>query len=430
MTVEHERSPLRLSSASASSAGQSLALPPSPAHVAPPHGDTRHHRSQPGGPRHAPTVGHVTRAVPELPTPPRTVLAYIACWIPLCGLYVAVLMATGKTTISAAVVGALNNVVPAAVLGWGVWWLSGVLPWPDGRAGRSAAFVGAHITVALAYSGLWVGSLWGSWALRSGAARASTDIGRFLGWQLLSGLWLYGIVAGVSYAVRNARASREQQLALVAAEGARARAELAALRAHLSPHFVFNMLHSLTGMVRDDPRGAEQALRRFGDLLHYVLRLDRDGCELVALEEEWTCVRAFLELEQLRFGNRLQVVDDVDADALGCLVPPFVLQPCVENAVRHGVSARRDGVTVRIAASVDEAGWLRLSVADDGPGADPATVDQARGLGLRAVRERLAAAMGAPGQMTIATAPGAGFAVTLRLPARVRAITRGADRST
>jgi signal transduction histidine kinase len=372
---------------------------------------------------------HMTRTTPELPTPRRMVVAYLACWVPLGGLYVAVLMATGYGPLAAAIAGALNNVLPAAALGWGVWWLSGVVPWPDSRARALAAFLGAHVTFALVYSALWVALLWGSWALYSGTARASVDIGRFLGWQLLSGLWLYGIVAGVSYAVRTARAAREQQHALVAAEGARARAELAVLRAHLSPHFVFNMLHSLTGMVRDDPRGAEQALRRFGDLLHYVLRLDREGRELVALEEEWDCVRAFLELEQLRFGDRLRVVDDVDADALGCLVPPFVLQPCVENAVRHGVSARRAGVTVRIAATVDETGWLRLSVADDGPGADPAAVDQARGLGIRAVRERLAAAAESPGEMTIATAPGAGFAVTLRVPARVRAVRAAARRA-
>lgn len=139
--------------------------------------------------------------------------------------------------------------------------------------------------------------------------------------------------------------------------------------------------------------------------------------------------RAYLALEQLRLGERLRVLEDVDADALGCLVPPFILQPCVENALRHAVTPRREGGTVRIAAAVDDEGWLRLDVSDDGPGAVAAAVDTARGLGLRAVRQRVAATMPHPGRLEVHTAPGAGFAITVWLPARVRTAHQGLARA-
>jgi signal transduction histidine kinase len=347
----------------------------------------------------------------------RAALSYAALWVPIGGLYVAVLMATGSGPLPVALSGALHNVLPAAILGAGVWWLSGRIGWPE-RDGVTR-FLALQVALAASYSVGWAALLWTSWAVRFGEGRATLGIGRFVGWQLLSGVWLYGIVAGVSYAVRTARAARERRLLLERAERGRAQAELAALRAHLSPHFLFNTLHSLKGLVRDDAPRAEEAVQQLGDLLHYVLRLDRERSELVRLEDEWAFVRAYLALETLRLGDRLRIVVDVDPEALACLVPPFVLQPLVENAVRHAVAPRRLGGSVRIAAAVDEVGVLRLVVEDDGPGASPGTLAAAVGLGLRSVRERVRA-LGGDASVVVRSAPGAGFAVDVALPARSR----------
>jgi signal transduction histidine kinase len=329
-------------------------------------------------------------------------------------------MATGNGPISSASLAALNSIVPAAMLGVPVVLGSGRLPFPGERA-ETMRFVCIQLGLGIAFSLAWAGMIWISWVLRSGMPKATVDLGRFMGWQILSGFWLYGIIASVSYAVRSARAAREAQVELVRAERARAQAELSALRAHLSPHFLFNTLHSLTGMTHDDPPGARHALQRLGDLLHYVLRLDRTGEQLVPLEEEWTFVRAFLDLERLRFGDRLQLTEEVDQEVLDCLVPPFVLQPSVENAVRHAVATRRERTHLRVAASADHSGQLHLLVSDNGPGADLAEVLSSRGLGLRAVRERLTVLQPLVGALTVETAPGHGFTVRVTLPLMSRA---------
>ncbi len=342
----------------------------------------------------------------------RRVLAYAALWVPLVGIYVAVLQVAGFGPLPRAVAGALRNVVPAAVLGGGVWWLSGRLPWPERRW---AGFVAAQAAVSLLYSVLWAGAVWGQAVHGSGWSAARGWIEPILQWQLLSGFWLYGLVAGVSYAIRGSLQSRARQLALERSEAARARAELAALRAHLNPHFLFNTLHSLTGLVCSDPARVQAALEQFGDLFRYVIRLDRERVDWVTLDEEWRFVRTYLSLESMRLGARLRVDERIDPETLECRVPPLLLQPLVENAVRHGAAALRRGGTVTVESEMDDDDTLILTIADDGPGAEPERLAAAPGLGLRAARQRVAALPGAT--LEVRTAPGAGFRVHITIPA-------------
>ncbi len=357
-------------------------------------------------------------APPALPAPDRlrTALAYTALWVPLLGIYVAVLQVAGFGPLPSALGGALRNVVPAAVFGTGVWWLSGRLPWPDRRY---AAFAAVHAAAALAFSAAWAAAVWAQAIPRDGWEGALAWIRPILQWQLLSGFWLYGIVAGVSYAVRGSRHARERQRELERAEAARVQAELAALRAHLNPHFLFNTLHSLTGLVRSDPGRVEAALEQFGDLFRYVLRLDRQRTVRVTLEEEWAFVRTYLSLEAMRLGARLRVDERLDPETLDCRIPPLLLQPLVENAVRHGASAMRRGGTVTVESFLDDHDTMTLTVTDDGPGADPARVAAAEGLGLRAARQRVEA-LGGRARVEVHTAPGEGFRVRVVLPAAAR----------
>ena len=227
-----------------------------------------------------------------------------------------------------------------------------------------------------------------------------------LGWKLFGGLWVYGAIAATAYAVRATARLRERELAA-------ARAELQALRAQLDPHFLFNTLHSLSALVRHDPRAAEDALERFGALMRYVL--DANRADTVALGEELGFVRDYLALERLRLGERLRVVEEIDPEALECAVPPLLLQPLVENAVRHGIAPRRRGGTVRLIARF-ERDALVLEVADDGPGTAPEACDDAAGLGLRAVRRQLETFFPGEGRLTIGTRPDEGFTARLALP--------------
>jgi LytS/YehU family sensor histidine kinase len=216
---------------------------------------------------------------------------------------------------------------------------------------------------------------------------------------------------------------RDEERRGARAEALRIDAELRALRAQLNPHFLFNTLHSITALVRIDPADGERALEHFAALLRYVLDVNRERSEEVPLEEELGFVRTYLALERLRLGDRLQVKEEIDPDALECLVLGFSLQPLVENAIRHGIAPRAGEGTLRIAANL-EGDQLVLEVADDGSGADGTAVAEAAGVGLNAVRQRLEARWGNDARLEIVTAPRNGFLVRMVQPAVTTPVLR------
>jgi LytS/YehU family sensor histidine kinase len=207
---------------------------------------------------------------------------------------------------------------------------------------------------------------------------------------------------------------REEQARLSEVELLRARSELKALRAQVNPHFLFNTLHSVRALIRENPDSAEEALVELGDLLRYALRVQDAADDGVLLREEWEFSRAYLALEKLRLGDRLHVEEELSDAALQSVVPAFVLQPLVENAIRHGIAPRERGGTVWIRAELAD-GALRLQVRDDGPGAN-GFATKGMGLGLDLLRQRLRALYGAAGSVEVASAGAAGFSVTLRFP--------------
>ena len=168
--------------------------------------------------------------------------------------------------------------------------------------------------------------------------------------------------------------------------------------------------------MRHDPKEAEDGLEQFGDLLRYTLDTQKNG-EVVPLGEELTFVDNYLALETLRLGERLRLEVDIDDGARGRPVPAFCLQPLVENAIRHAIAPRAAGGRVELRVKEQQAGTLLLEVADDGDGADPETLDAASGIGLRLVRERLAAHYGDSASFEVDTAPGRGFRVRIEIPA-------------
>src|SRR5205823_12795209 len=124
----------------------------------------------------------------------------------------------------------------------------------------------------------------------------------------------YGVIAGVSYLIRVGVLLREREAAAARADALRVRAELAALRGQLNPHFLFNTLHTLTALVRRDPATAEHALEQFGDMLRYVLGVKRSRREDGTLADELQFVRSYVALEQLRYGDRLRVIEEIEPD--------------------------------------------------------------------------------------------------------------------
>jgi signal transduction histidine kinase len=346
---------------------------------------------------------------------------YAAAWLPMFAAYFGAIMAGGDTARDALLL-ALHNTVPAALAGIGVVHACARIPW--GSRGRGA-FLGIHAALAIAYSLAWCGGMMAmrtiADSLWAGRARLAVLTFEELRWQLGAGVMLYVTIAAVRYVGEVGARLREQEARAARAEALHARAEMQALRAQINPHFLFNTLHSLLELVSAGDGRAEEAIERFGALLHRTCDVRRSAADDVPLDEEIQLVRDYLWIEQLRLGTRLIAEIEVDDDALACTVPSFVLQPLVENAVKHAASMRVAPTSIRVRAA-REGGRLLLSVEDDGPGAILEQVERAEGAGLRLVRGRLEARYGNAGQMRITTAPGAGFRVALALPAGVPAL--------
>lgn len=338
-------------------------------------------------------------------------IAYVLAWALAAVIYALILVAQGYTTFFEGITSSAVTMGVGGVAGVGVWWLSGRYPLPERFRSR---FFARHLLLGAGYAGLCVGALYLWLLIAAGSAIAGTVMATAAVWMLAQYLMLYAVIAGVSYQIRTLRRLRAQQLAVARAEAAAVRAQLVALRSQLNPHFLFNSLHSLSTLVRHDPDAAEQAIEQLGALLRYAL--DRGGSDLVYLDDEWAFTRTYLDLEQMRLGARLHVVAELTGDALDCVVPPFLLQPLIENAVRHGVAARPNGARLDVRAAV-RSGHLVIEVHDDGAGADPTAVDDAGGVGLRAVREQLRSRYDSRGSLVIDTAPGKGFHVRVELPA-------------
>ncbi|MDX2183742.1 MAG: histidine kinase [Gemmatimonadaceae bacterium] len=342
----------------------------------------------------------------------RWALGYVSAWTPLLLVYAVLIGAVNEMPVTQAVVGAAKTTSVAAGLGLlAVWWtqrlgLSGGRPW------RLAT---AHIAGALAYTALWNGFV--LWDIRGNAtwADAWQAVRPWFGWQVFFGVVLYGAVAAVVVGVLGAAAARDRERALQEADALRARAELAALRGRLDPHFLFNTLHTVGALVRRDPAAAERGLELLAELLRYVLDHTGGGRDDVPLEDELGFVDAYLSLEAMRLGDRLRVVRDVAADLDDVVIPSLSLQPLVENAIRHGLSPVPQGGTLTVRARRD-AGDVLLTVEDDGAGAPPDASPRGYGLGIDSLRRRLAARYGNRASVDVTTAVGQGFRVLVRIP--------------
>jgi two-component system LytT family sensor kinase len=189
-------------------------------------------------------------------------------------------------------------------------------------------------------------------------------------------------------------------------------AELRALRAQVDPHFLFNTLNTIADLITSDPAKAELMTERLADFFRYtLLRTERT---LATLGEELQFVQHYLEIEQVRFGNRLRVELSAAPDVRQEMVPALILQPLVENAIRHGLAPKPEGGCISVSAS-REGQFLKLEVVDDGMGLQ-STSRHGSGIGLQNVRERLRALYGDAARMNVDSGSAQGTCVSLLLP--------------
>jgi two-component system, LytTR family, sensor kinase len=230
----------------------------------------------------------------------------------------------------------------------------------------------------------------------------------------------YVLIVLVAHAVAYYRRFRERQLRASQLETQLAKARLQALKSQLQPHFLFNTLHSISALMLTDVPSADRMMTRLSDLLR--MSFEDNGTQVTALSHELEFVNGYLEIEKIRFEERLNIILDIAPDTLDAEVPHLLLQPLVENALRHGISRLSAGGEIRIAASHDEHN-LYLRVRDNGPGLGntDALLSKA-GLGLKATRERLETLFGNDLTFEVGAPAEGGVEAFVRIPFRLHQV--------
>ncbi len=245
-----------------------------------------------------------------------------------------------------------------------------------------------------------------------------------IGWSLFGRLFLYGLpdlcfyvylpVVVIAHAIWYYREYRDREVRAAQLETRLAQAQLKALKSQLQPHFLFNTLHSISTLMLTNVSAADTMLVRLSDLLR--MSLDNNTVQETTLNREMQFVNGYLEIEKMRFGERLRVTCQVDTETLDARVPHLLLQPLVENAIRHGISRRTEGGEIQITATRRDDD-LYLEVSDTGPGFSPNPEWNAKhGLGLNATRERLRVFYGDRQRLDIHSTPDRGTTVRVQIP--------------
>lgn len=313
------------------------------------------------------------------------------------------------------------------VPGWAMWGLATApivrltrrlpLTWPI-RLRALAAHVAAFLATAAAFTVAYTAAVH-AFPFRPGKG---VTLPRELWNNLVSWspvlLMAYASLVGIGHALAYAERVRREQAEKAALKTQLVESQLGALRMQLQPHFLFNTLNGVAMLIRGgDPARAVEMIVLLGEVLR---RLLRTSSELEApLASELELLRKYLEIEQIRFGDRLRVAWHVDDDVTGALVPPLILQPVVENALRHGLWPCTEGGELAIAARRNGA-ELELEVTDHGVGLAPGfDADRSSGVGLANVRGRLSRMYGADAGLEVSAGDARGVRVRLRIPYRI-----------
>jgi signal transduction histidine kinase len=297
----------------------------------------------------------------------------------------------------------------------GMFWMARRFPFGRSTWKRAAAahvpavlvFVFLHAVMTVTVRGpilTWMGRDWSWWPAFQQLFFLNFD------WEMMT----YWAVVGVSHALDFHGESQRQALTAAQLETRLAEASLQSLQRQLHPHFLFNTLHTISALMHRDPEAADAMLAQLSDLLR--LTLDRIGTQEVALKEEVDFLEKYIEIERTRFRERLHVVMEIDPDTLDAAVPNLLLQPLVENAIRHGIAKKIDGGRVEIRARRDGDN-LALTVRDTGPGLS-AGVQHAlqTGVGLSNTRSRLQQLFGDRHRFEFHQPPDGGLAVQIVIP--------------
>ncbi len=305
---------------------------------------------------------------------------------------------------------ALGDWYVFALLSIPVVWLAGKFQFESGKRARSlAVHLPCSLIFSLAYMVLraWIGR----WQSEASFAEAFQPL-LVKTWHF--NLLIYWVIVAVSFAFNYYGKFRERELRAAELEKSLAQAKLHALQMQLNPHFLFNSLHSISALMHQDVEAADRMIVRLSDLLRAAL--DNSDAHEVTLRDELKFLQSYLEIEQIRFGNRLTVTTEIPADLLDARVPNLILQPLLENAIRHGIEPHAKPGRIELRAQKAK-GELTLDVSDNGAGvSDAASVSE--GVGLSNTRARLRTLYGEAHRFELGNRPEGGLRVRLTIPFR------------
>jgi signal transduction histidine kinase len=258
--------------------------------------------------------------------------------------------------------------------------------------------------------------IWLRWGWPLDKPLTFESIARFVVANFTEAIGIYLLIALSGYAFCYYRRFREGQVKTLQLEAQLSQAQLQALKMQLHPHFLFNTLHSISALLHKDSEAARKMITRLGDFLR--LTLENSGSQEVTMRQEMEFLGCYLEIEQIRFQDRLTTRLDVAQQTLDAKVPNLILQPIVENAIRHGIAPRSSQGLIEIEAK-QQNGTLRIQVRDNGPGLSEHRTSEnvfKKGLGLANTETRLEQLYGPAHSFNLSNNPDGGLIVTLEIP--------------
>jgi len=345
----------------------------------------------------------------------RRMVLYLVAWIPLAALLAFLMTATRAIAWRGALALAFPLCFIYAFVCLSAWYPCRVTPLEHTNLSK---FLATHVAGAVVATALWIlaGRLLASElaqtvSFRDLDRRYTAEIPLLIG----TGILFYVLSVAFYYILLGIEASRDAEARVLQASMLAREAELRALKAQVNPHFLFNSLNSISALTGSDPTRAREMCILLGDFLRRTLGLGERSA--IPLREELSLIHAFLAVEKIRFGPRLQMEETVDPQTLGTNVPPLLLQPLVENAVAHGIANLVDGGCIRLSVALRDGG---LSIVVENTFDPEAPLRRRNGVGLANVRQRLEARYGTRAKFG-AGANGTTFRVALEFPAEQEA---------
>jgi two-component system sensor histidine kinase AlgZ len=341
----------------------------------------------------------------------RRLAVYLVAWLPIAAILTVILKGGDGSWLEAGLIAAPMALLYAFVC-LSAWYVCLSAPM---RGQSVSRLMGTLISAALLSSGVWflLGAVLAisldPWMNTPGLSDRYQNRFEMV---LVNGVLLYLLAAAGHYVLIAFDESRESERRALGLQILAREAELRALRAQIDPHFLFNSLNSISALTVSDPQGARRMCLLLADFLRASLVLGAK--QEISVSDELRLVENFLDIEKVRYGTRLSVVRNIDPDCNGCMVPPLLIQPLVENAIRHGIAPLVDGGTIRMAVQRQGA-TLEIVLENPTDSTGKPSAKDGAGMGLENVRSRLAKVFANQARMDVSREDSR-FQVRLRLP--------------